>query len=202
MAINPYRKGGPDVPVDDGGTGASDPSGARANLGAGDLTAAGHASLNHTGLPGVPSGMQTRFYSVVFNSVTSTWNSGTLGFTPKFILVQGIATHNNDGTPTASWTGNLASVFFGCAISGNDADAGVVTAQQHNAGSANDSCSAFNVANDWVGGNPPAGDVVGNAVTLSFTRRIQVDNFASSGVSLSVEGGTMEARLFVLVVGA
>ena len=53
MAINPYRKGGPDVPVVDGGTGASDASTARTNIGAGDLTTAAHATVNHAGIPGV-----------------------------------------------------------------------------------------------------------------------------------------------------
>jgi len=33
MAINPHRKGGPDVPIVDGGTEASDSATARANLG-------------------------------------------------------------------------------------------------------------------------------------------------------------------------
>lgn len=53
MAINPHRKGGVDVPVTDGGTGASDAGSALTNLGALDETA--HDLLDHTGLPGVGS---------------------------------------------------------------------------------------------------------------------------------------------------
>jgi len=52
MAINPHRKGGPDVTVSDGGTGASDAATARTNLGAGDLTTAAHGSLDHSAIPG------------------------------------------------------------------------------------------------------------------------------------------------------
>ena len=53
MAINPHRRGGPDVPVVDGGTGAGDAATARSNLGAGDLTIAAHNSTDHTGFTGV-----------------------------------------------------------------------------------------------------------------------------------------------------
>ena len=56
MAINPHRKGGPDVPVADGGTSASDAATARANIGAGDLDTPAHALIDHTGLPGISSG--------------------------------------------------------------------------------------------------------------------------------------------------
>jgi hypothetical protein len=55
MAINPHRKGGPDVPVVDGGTGASDGNAALTNLGG--LSSATHATTDHTGIPGVGSGV-------------------------------------------------------------------------------------------------------------------------------------------------
>lgn len=53
MAINPHRKGGSDVPVSDGGTGASSAGTALSNLGG--LDSAAHAAIDHTGLPGIPS---------------------------------------------------------------------------------------------------------------------------------------------------
>lgn len=52
MARNSYRRGGSDVPVTDGGTGASSAGSARSNLGAGDLTTAAHGSLDHSAIPG------------------------------------------------------------------------------------------------------------------------------------------------------
>lgn len=55
MAINPHRKGGPDVPVTDGGTGASVAATALSNLGGIDTSA--HALIDHTGLPGVGGGV-------------------------------------------------------------------------------------------------------------------------------------------------
>lgn len=198
MAINPYRKGGPDVPVNDGGTEASDASGARANLGAGDLTAAGHATINHTGLPGVPGGLQTRFFTMTWTNSSTAFSTGVLAFTPSFAIVYGIATHDNAGLPTATWTGQLASVFFGVAKGPNSNDSGVVTAQQHNSGNANDQAAAFD--NGFVGGNPPAGDVIGNAVTLSLSRRLDVTSWGSGGITLT-PNSAFTARAFMLVVG-
>ena len=72
MPVNPHVKGGTDVPVADGGTGASVAATGLANLGGldtaghattnhagipgvGDLTTAAHSSLDHTGIPGVGS---------------------------------------------------------------------------------------------------------------------------------------------------
>lgn len=80
MAINPHRKGGPDVPVVDGGTGASDGASALSNLGGldvtshgsvnhsgilgvGDLTTVAHGSLDHTGIPFVGVLRQVKYYS-------------------------------------------------------------------------------------------------------------------------------------------
>lgn len=51
MAINPHRKGGPDVPLTDGGTGASDAAAALAALGG--LSSASHATTDHVGITGV-----------------------------------------------------------------------------------------------------------------------------------------------------
>lgn len=51
MPVNPHVKGGSDVPVTDGGTGGSDASTGLSNLGG--LDTAGHAVINHAGIPGV-----------------------------------------------------------------------------------------------------------------------------------------------------
>jgi hypothetical protein len=51
MPLNPYLKGGSDVPITDGGTGASTAAGARTNLDVLDEVA--HDLLDHSGLTGV-----------------------------------------------------------------------------------------------------------------------------------------------------
>lgn len=51
MPVNPHVKGGTDVPVTDGGTGASTGPNALTNLGG--LSTATHAVLSHAGIPGV-----------------------------------------------------------------------------------------------------------------------------------------------------
>jgi hypothetical protein len=74
MPVNPHIKGGSDVPVTDGGTGASDAASGLTNLGGldsaahavvnhagipgvGDLTTAAHLTTDHTGIPGIGGGM-------------------------------------------------------------------------------------------------------------------------------------------------
>jgi hypothetical protein len=51
MPVNPHVKGGSDVPIGDGGTGASDAATGLSNLGG--LDVASHGSTNHAGIPGV-----------------------------------------------------------------------------------------------------------------------------------------------------
>ncbi len=46
MAINPHRKGGPDIPLEDGGTAASDAATALANIGGGTVKAAKRAATS------------------------------------------------------------------------------------------------------------------------------------------------------------
>lgn len=87
MAINPYRKGGTDVPVTDGGTNASDAAAALANLGGLDTTSHGaedhtagplnlldttaHALVNHAGIPGVGLGKLVQFTQLQDGAVAS-----------------------------------------------------------------------------------------------------------------------------------
>lgn len=79
MAINPFRKGGNDtIPVSEGGTGAVDAASARANLGAGDLSTASHATTNHAGISGVGKILQVAF--------TNTFASPNTTGAPRFTL--------------------------------------------------------------------------------------------------------------------
>ncbi|MGA0270488.1 MAG: hypothetical protein ACO3ME_09345 [Ilumatobacteraceae bacterium] len=76
MPLNPHTKGGGDVPISDGGTGAADAATVRSNLsaldetahdaldhtgltGIGDLTTASHAMIDHTGIMGAGGGAET-----------------------------------------------------------------------------------------------------------------------------------------------
>jgi len=56
MAKTSYSRGGPTIPVDDGGTGAEAAGAARTNLGAGDLTQTAHDAQDHSSIPGAGLG--------------------------------------------------------------------------------------------------------------------------------------------------
>jgi len=94
MPINPYTKGGNDVTILDGGTGASDAAGAISNLGAlstadhsttdhsgipgvGDLTAASHSALDHTNIPGVKTSFALTDSRNVSPSTSFTFTPGS-----------------------------------------------------------------------------------------------------------------------------
>ena len=81
MAINPHRRGGPDIPVTDGGTGASAAAAALANLGG--LDTAAHAAIDHTGVPGVAGKITTIYQD---EGPATDLNNGTSPF-----LVYGFA---------------------------------------------------------------------------------------------------------------
>jgi len=69
MPVNPHRKGGPDIPVVDGGTDASDATTGLANLGGLDVSS--HALIDHTGVLGVGSPDDAATESVTLGSGTS-----------------------------------------------------------------------------------------------------------------------------------
>jgi len=71
MAINPYRKGGADVPVADGGTGSSTASGGLANLDG--LSPTDHDARDHTGIMGTEGKLiQQVFATPVTGSIVCT----------------------------------------------------------------------------------------------------------------------------------
>jgi len=99
MPVNPHVKGGSDVPVTDGGTGASAGAGALTNLGGlstathattshsgipgvGDLTTAAHGSLDHSGIPGVG-----RSILGPWNDFQSAGNPLSLFTNPNYLVV-------------------------------------------------------------------------------------------------------------------
>ena len=91
MAINPHRKGGPDVPVTDGGTSASDAATALSNLGG--LDTAAHASIDHSGIPGAGGGAETE-------SVT---NSPGLGNNISRLIPANTLSTNNESLTWELW---------------------------------------------------------------------------------------------------
>ena len=99
MPLNPHIKGGNDIPVADGGTGASTGGAALTNLGGldssahalinhggipgvGDLTTAAHSSLNHAGIPGVG-----RSILGPWNDFQSAGNPLSLFASPNYLVV-------------------------------------------------------------------------------------------------------------------
>jgi hypothetical protein len=200
MPVNPFRKGGPEISVGDGGTDATDAPTARTNLGMGDLDTAAHALINHAGLPGIPASFQTQIWTPVWTNSTTPMSSGALGFTPAFILAFGVSSHMNNGDAAPSFTiTQLASTFIGAARSTAFQDAGAVSIQQHNSGEANHECAGF--AAGFVGGHAAAGDVTGVAATNNMAVRLDITQFNSSGVQLTPVSGAITARAFVLIVG-
>jgi len=67
MPVNPHVKGGADVPVADGGTGASVAATGLSNLGG--LDAVSHAAVSHAGIPGVGD-LTSAAHSVLDHSST------------------------------------------------------------------------------------------------------------------------------------
>ncbi len=125
MPVNPHVKGGSDVPVTSGGTGASDASTGLSNLGGldssghavidhagipgvGDLTAAAHATTDHTGITGVPFDSQATIFSADLGSGSSLGAATTdfsFGFTSVLFAVPFIANHLPSGDDNVQITG-------------------------------------------------------------------------------------------------
>jgi len=103
MAINPHRKGGPDVPVVDGGTGASSGSAGLSNLGG--LDAASHASTDHAGLMGVGATLTESVTLGTAASITRAVPGGTLAQNNEALEFEiwGFETGVNQLTVTVTW---------------------------------------------------------------------------------------------------
>jgi hypothetical protein len=128
MPVNPHVKGGADVPVPDGGTGASDAASGLSNLGGldaaihavlnhagipgvGDLTTASHSSLNHAGVPGVPAPLTAAMKTAAAQASTITLATG---FTPKAaILILGYGDQDSKGVAVGATSGTQACINTG-----------------------------------------------------------------------------------------
>ena len=117
MPVNPYVKGGTDVPVLDGGTGASTAPGARTNLGALDETA--HDLLGHSGLTGVGD-LTTAAHSGIDHGPL-THSLLNVGSTTSAVAAADFAA--GDGTRDMFWDASTGSL----GITGVNAAANIVS---------------------------------------------------------------------------
>jgi hypothetical protein len=110
MPVNPHVKGGTDVPVTDGGTGASAGSGALTNLGG--LSTASHAVLSHTGIPGVGD-LTTAAHVALDHSAIPGAGGGRPVTTSTTIPANSLSADGQmlllflRGTQSSTWSGNL-----------------------------------------------------------------------------------------------
>ena len=117
MAINPIKRGGPDIPVADGGTGASTGNAALTNLGG--LSTAIHATTDHTGLPGVASGFTPSYFFGVADGLPSFNNQKRITYNTNVLktgdithsLVDGSFTFANSGVYTMSCQHSFSNNF-------------------------------------------------------------------------------------------
>jgi hypothetical protein len=131
MPVNPHVKGGTDVPVADGGTGASAGAGALTNLGGlstashaalnhagipgvGDLTTAAHSALDHSAIPGAGGGRPVSFSVVIpANSLNATgemlllYVSGSCGTWTGDLTLNGTALASPVGMVGPNWSGSF-----------------------------------------------------------------------------------------------
>jgi hypothetical protein len=103
MAINPHRRGGSDVPVVDGGTGASTGGAALTNLGG--LDTSSHAVVDHSGITGVGATATESVTLGTANSITRAVPGGTLALNNESLEFEiwGFETGVNQITITVTW---------------------------------------------------------------------------------------------------
>ena len=106
MPLNPLIRGGVDVPILDGGTGASTAAGARTNLSALDEMA--HDLLNHTGLTGVGDLTTTTHASINHSVVPATFFN--IGSATAAVANGDLAA--GDGTREMFWDASTAILDF------------------------------------------------------------------------------------------
>lgn len=162
MPVNPYVKGGLDVPVVDGGTGASTSSGARTNLdvldetahdlldhtgltGVGDFTVAAHASVDHSVVPatffniGSPTTAATATGDLSAGDGTRemVYDAST-GILKMDGVVSGVVMVDLDGSANSALTGlnvkNSDTGTLARALVSVNSDAGSMTLQAHSSG--------------------------------------------------------------------
>ena len=125
MPVNPYIKGGSDVPIGDGGTGASVAATALSNLGGLDETA--HDLLDHAGLTGV--GDLTASAHSMIDHGSYTHSLLNVGGATAAVATGDLAA--GDGTRSIFWDSSASTLFM------NPDEAGLFILQGRDATSSN-----------------------------------------------------------------